>query len=37
MTKSILILMVGALLATWSEGHARPALELTAVQTVAAR
>jgi hypothetical protein len=37
MKKSILILMVGALLATWSEGRARPTLELIAGQTVAAR
>ena len=37
MKMSILILLVGALLATWSEGHARPQPEPSLVRTIATR
>jgi len=37
MRKSIAILLVGALLATWAEGHASPKLETFADLVLAAR
>ena len=37
MTKPILILVLGTLLATWVEGNAGPTVEQTVVETVAAR
>jgi len=37
MRKSIVILLVGALLATWAEGHAGPKLETFADLVLAAR
>jgi hypothetical protein len=37
MKKAVVILLVGVLLATWSEGHAPPKHLAASVQTVAAR